>query len=246
LASATNGDVAFSAIEICRSNAGDAVAPGVDTNDEAIATDRQQFVVAAPVAPAVGEKFYARLSGADLVQVLDTSTTNDPSVAWSLASTGGSGHCNATVKANNPGKDLNPNDYGCATDGTLGGAGSVLVSNYGREYTVTANTSSTICKYNGIAKPATGSVAFPTFANLRVSSASMSLGGSAGLFGTVLNTTKRTESTLVTFTSIPANAVATIGFTLESTATATISACTTNNAGNSITVTAWNKPWDAP
>ncbi len=246
LASATDGDVAFSAIEIGRSNAGVAVSAGVDTDDEVAATDRQQFVVAAPVTPPVGEKFFARLSGADLVQVSDTSTTNDPSVAWSLTLTGSSGNCNATVKATNPGRDLNPNDYVCATDGTLGGPGSVLVSNYGREYTVSANTSSSICTYNGVAKAATGSVAFPTFANLGVTSASMSLGGPNGSFGTVLNSTKRTESTLVTFISIPTNAVATIGFTLEGTATATIASCTTDKNGNSITVTAWNKPWDAP
>jgi Tfp pilus assembly protein PilV len=246
MASSTNGDVAFSAIEIGRSNAGVAVSTGVDTDDETVATDRQQFVVTAPLAPPVGENFSVQLSGADLVQVSDTSTTNDPSVAWALTSTGGSGNCNATIKASNPGRDLNPNPYMCATDGTLGGAGSVLVGNYGREYTVSASTTSSICTYNGVAKTATASVAYPTFANLRVSSASMSLGGPNGSIGTPLNSTKRTESTLVTFTSIPKNAVATIGFTLEGTATATIAACTTDKNGNSITVTSWTKPWDAP
>lgn len=246
LAAATDGDVAFSAIEIGRSNAGVAVSTGVDTDDEVVTTDRQQFVVTAPSTPPVGENFTVELSGADLVQISDSSTTNDPSVAWALTSTGGSGNCNATVKASSPNRDLNPNPYMCATDGPLGGDGSVLVSNYGREYTVSATTTSTICTYNGVAKSATDTVAFPTFANMRVSSASMSLGGPNGSFGTVVNSTKRTESTLITFTAIPKDAVATIGFTLEGTATATIASCTTDKNGNSITVTSWNKPWDAP
>lgn len=247
LASATNGDVAFSAIQIGRSNAGVAVTPGVDTDDEAFATDRQQFVVTALATPQDGDTFFVRLTGSDLVRVSNTDTLDDPSVVWGLVLTGGSRNCDATVKLNNPGQDFNPSDYVCNTDGTLGGAGSVLVGNYNKELPpVSANTSSSICTYNGIAQPATGRVAFPTFADLRVSSASMSLGGPNGSFVPGPNPSKATETTLVTFTSIPENAVATIGFTLENTVTATIASCTTDKNGNAITVTAWNKPWEAP
>lgn len=243
LASASNGAVGFSAIAMTASNAGVAVSPGVDIEDEAVKTDRQQFVVTAPTAPPVGEKFTVQLGGSDLVQVADTNTTNDPSVAWAIASTGGSGNCNATLKLSNPGKDLNPNPYVCNTTSTLGVAGTVQISNYGREYPVTTTLTSTICTYKGVTKTATGSVAVPTFANLQVSSAS--IGGVAGTLS-VSNNTKRSESTVVKFALIPKDGVALIDFSLESTLSATIAACTTNQSGTSITVTAWNRPWDAP
>ncbi|MFC0678907.1 prepilin-type N-terminal cleavage/methylation domain-containing protein [Lysobacter korlensis] len=249
VASAVNGAVGFAAIEISPSNAGIAVYSGVDPDDEVVSSDRQEFVVSAPATPVVGKPFTVQLNGTTtaLLQITDDNTTNDPAVGWSVPSAPApsAGNCGATIKTTNPRKDTNPNPYVCNTTSPLGVAGTVLVSNYGREYTVSTTLSSSICTFNGVAQPATGTVAVPTFANLRVSSATVN--GVAGSFPAAgTPSAKRSESTEVSFASIPANAQVVIGFTLESTLSAQIAACTTNNAGNAITVTAWTKPWDAP
>lgn len=227
--SATNGSVADATAIITRSNAGVAITGGVDPDDDTVeAVDKQSFRVTASGGSGTGQSFSVKLIG--LPQTSDTNTSNDPSVAWSNAS--GSANCNATIKANNPNQDLDPNDYACSTYGPLGIATTARIANYFREYTVSQSMTA-ICTGNPASMTATAGV--PTFSNYAVSSAV--IGGTNATSITVTNDALNTEYTVVGFAAIASGNRVDATFTLTSTLQATIASCvaTRQNA---------NKPWE--
>lgn len=242
--SATNADEAFSMVEMGSSNSGVAIHSGIDLGDEVALTDRQKFVVSA-TGDGVGDKFSVILSGGDLVQISDTNTANDPSVAWATIAPLDSGNCNATVKLNNPGKDSNPNNYVCNTSAALGIAGSVTVSNYFREYESAPKTLTATCTSSGGPVSVTGTIAHPQFDNFQVDTAKV---------GTVAATTmatnsdgKKTESTTATFTSIPKDSIVTLTFVKQATIEATVTSCTASRQNTNqpwvFDSVVWNRSW---
>ena len=213
LATASGGAEAFAEAGIGLSNAGLAVTGGVDTADLSELTDAQEFTIAGTTTtPGEGDDFSARVSG--LPQVLDTNTSNDPAIAWSIGTE--FDNCIASIKLNNPGKDLDPNDYACNTFGTLGGAGSLTVANYFRETTV-ATESTTIfaqCHLNGVLTTVEAStVQVPALVNYVVSSATIN--GVAATAISAANDGTRSEATTISFASIPAGATAAITFATQ-------------------------------
>jgi prepilin-type N-terminal cleavage/methylation domain-containing protein len=233
------------------SNSGVAIASAVDPDDLNSATDRQVFVVSNGTGSGNGEKFAVVLGGAALVQVTDSNTTNDPAVAWGTSSS--AGNCDATYKLNNPNKDLNPNNYACNTSGLLGISGTVTVANYYREYTATTAKSFTYsCTDPTAATPTTvtvtGNLFPPLFDNLRIASAT--IGATGGTIGAATNDGKKTESTTVSFATIPANGTVQIGFVKDATLEATIASCTAWRKRSSdpwqFNDVVWTKSWELP
>lgn len=254
-ATATNAAPAFSMAKMGGSNSGVAIFSGIDPDDEIVLTDRQKFVVTAPVAPGVGDKFSVILGGTDLVQISDTNTSNDPSVAWATTAPADAGNCVATIKSSNPGKDLNPNNYVCSTSAALGILGSVTVSNYFRAYDSApkAPPSGTTCTGSSGSVVVTGTVAFPQFDNFRVNTAKVGLTLPSAVAATTTvatNDGKRTESTTSTFASIPKDSFVWVDFAKQATIEATIQSCTATYQNSSktwvIASVIWNKPWETP
>jgi type IV pilus modification protein PilV len=238
--SATNGSTSDSTAIITRSNAGVAIAPPVDpADDTAEAIDKQNFRVVASGGSGSGQSFSVRLAG--LPQTSDDSTSNDPAVAWLNAT--GNANCNATVKLNNPNRDLNPNDYVCATYGPLGISTTVRLASYFREYTVSQSMTHT-CGTQLV----TGTLDRPTFDNYAVSSAV--IGGTAATTLTVANDGKTTESTDAVFASVAASDRVDVTFGAPTVIEATIASCvaTQQNANKpwEFSNVVWNKPWLTP
>lgn len=231
LSSASNGASVDAAAKISRSNAGVAIASPVDPDDAAATgSDKQEFHVVASGSTA-GQNFTVQLIG--LPQTADTSTSNDPAVAWTNAT--GSANCNASF-ANNG--DKNPNDYSCNTYGALGISTTVRIANYFREYTVSQSMTFT-CAGETVAS--TDNVARPTFANYALSSAA--IGATNALTITPTNDTYNTEYSDATFASVASGARVDATFSLTTTQQATIVSCTTNGGHNQINNIVWSKPW---
>ncbi len=226
---ATNGSTSDATAIITRSNAGVAIASPVDPSDQsASANDKQEFRVASS-SVGTGQLFTVRLTG--LPQTADTSTSNDPAVAWTNAT--GNANCNGSF-ANNGDKD--PNDYGCNTFGTLGIATTIRVANYFREYTVSQSMTAT-CG----GQTATDTVARPTFSNYSVSSATV--GGLPASTIVVSNDAKTTEFTDAVFASVASGSRVDLAFTETAVLQASIVSCTTNGGRNQINNIVWGKSW---
>ena len=235
--SATNGSTADATAIITRSNAGVAIAAAVDPADDSLeGIDKQQFRVTASGGGTNGENFTVRSTG--LPQTADDNTTNDPAVAWTNAT--GNANCNATVKLNNPNKDLDPNDYACNTFGTLGIATSVRFANYFREYTVSQTMTGTCGS-----QPVSNTVDRPTFANYAVASATV--GGVAATILVVSNDAKTTEYTDAAFAVMPSGGLVSATFTLTATLQASIASCvaTRQNANSAweFSNVVWTRSW---
>lgn len=230
LSNAANGATADATAIITRSNAGVAIAEAVDPGDDAAeAVDKQQFRVTAS-GSATGENFSVRLIG--LPQTSDTNSSNDPAVAWLNAT--GNANCNATVKLNNPNKDLDPNDYACNTYGTLSIATNLTVSNYfGVDKT---QLTSQTCL--GV----TESYQTPKLINYSVSAAA--IGGVPATSITATGDNTSSESTEIAFALIAASNRVDLTFANQNNgAWATIKTCTLNGGGNKIQTITWNESW---
>lgn len=248
LASAQNDDVAYASAMVTRSNTGVAVvAQGVDPEDDLVwsletdeanaanwVTDRQRFRVSAPDGTGGTEMFWVRLLG--LPHTVDKETTNDPHVDWFVSTSAGS--CGGTFSSR---KDTDPNDYSCNNTPTLGGAGTVRVSEYYMELSESVFVSET-CDYQGSPVSVSGTVSRPYFRNFQVGSASVD--GVAGTLS-VASDGKVTEATGISFSALPANGVVSVSFTEQPRINATLASCTAIKRGNSYdfgTIT-WNRSW---
>lgn len=233
--SASNGATSDAVALITRSNAGVAIAEGVDPADDAAeASDKQNFRVTASGGSGSGQSFSVRLSG--LPQTSDDNSSNDPAVAWLNAT--GNANCNATVKLNNPNRDLDPNDYACNTFGALGIATTVTVRNY-HQVSTTQSTSQT-CTVGG--KTVTESYPTPRLVNYAVSAATV--GGTPAISITTSNDNTPEESTVVQFAAVAEGSVVLLTFTNQNNgAWATIRSCTLNGGGNKIQSITWNEAW---
>ena len=90
---------------------------------------------------------------------------------------------------------------------------------------------------------ATDTVAVPTFRNFQVTSAAIA--GVSGSIQSPLFDGKTTETTSISFASIPAGGLVLVGLTEQtgSPTYATITSCTTNGGHNKISNIVWDKPW---
>lgn len=243
LGTANNTDRADANAAITPSNAGLAISiSGIDPLDDVDKEDAQPFLISAS-GDSSGGSFRVELSG--LPQVSDANTSNDPAIGWAVSTE--SGNCNATVAK----KDPDPNPYVCATTVDLGGAGSLLLTNYflgggdNDEYAVSQSvTASCTDEGDGNTYSVTATVVVPTFQNYAVTSAA--IGVVPGTIGLPVNDAKETESTTVDFATISQDDIVSIGFTLQGTLQATISSCTTNGGHNQINNIVWTKPWELP
>lgn len=235
--SASNGSVADATAIITRSNSGVAIGEAVDPQDDlAEGVDKQAFRVVALTGNVTGQNFSVRVVG--LPQTGDTNTSNDPAIAWTNAT--GNANCNATVKLNNPNKDLDPNDYACSTFGLLGISTTVRFASYFREYTVSQTMTHTCGT-----QPVTATIDRPTFSNFAVSSATVGGTPASGL--SVVNDGKTTEYTDASFDSIASGALVTANFSVTATLQASIASCVAvrKNANSNweFSNVVWNRPW---
>lgn len=236
------------------SNSGVAISAPIDPDEVAEGTfaDKQPFAIADATTPVDGDSFAVSLQG--LPQTGDANTSNDPSVAWAAGSA--FGNCAGTVSRH----DDNPNNYICDTTVDPLANGSITVSNYYREYTVSASRTIT-CQFNGTPKTITATLDVPTFANYAVTEARYLTVGSAdpqavqGTFDTPQETNSglKTEATRISFAPLPSTVppitdanqyLIQVTFGTPTLVSATVISCETNNAGNQVRNIVWSKPWE--
>ena len=241
------------ASSIGKSNAGVAISAAIDPDDEStegVFVDKQLFTVGGATVPTNGDKFAVALFG--LPQTADNNTSNDPALAWATSTE--FGNCGGTVSRH----DDNPNNYVCNTTVDLGD-GSITVSSYYREYTVSASQTVT-CSFNGTPKSVTATLDVPTFADYAVSSAQyFPLGNAApqsvqGTFDSPreVNPGTKAESTRISFSPLPSELPANdptqflihVNFGTPAILTATVTSCETNNSGSQVRNIVWSKPWE--
>ena len=194
---------------------------GVDPTDDAdTLSDAQPFTVGG--STATGPTFDVRVSGGGA----------NPFVFFTL----GSDVDKECLKPAN-----SDNHCVTATGTLLPQPGSVKVSNYWLETTTTHSVTA-----NCGGQTATDTIAVPLFRNYAVTAASIS--GVAGVVGAAVNDGKTSESTAITFSSIPAGALVLITLAEQagSPTEATIASCTTNGGRNKIQNIVWTKPWTQP
>lgn len=195
---------------------------GVDlTDDSATATDVQPFEVGGTPNTGTGDEFSVRIIGGGL----------NPFVFYTITSTADSGECFKPATG----------DRSCTTNSTLPQAGSVRLEQYWSETTTNMEPPGQCDSGAGVMVNVKGREDVPTFVNYAVTAASGS-----GTIGTAVNNGKVTESTTISFVTIPADAIVTLTLTTEgSVQYATPTTCTVGNGGNT-TVTGWAKPWELP
>lgn len=216
---------------IRRSNSGVAVNTGasftgfdgVDPGDNTtIASDAQPFQVGGIVN--TGPTFDVRVSGGGLNPFVFFTMLTDIDKEC-LKPAGGDHRCVT------------------ATGTVLPQAGSIKLANYGSETNTARSVTATCTKPNGSTVSVTQDIDVPTFNNYFVDAASIN--GSPGTIGAPVNDNRTTETTTITFGSIPANGLVLVTLAAQtgSPTYATVQSCTTNGAGTTLVVTAWNKPW---
>jgi type IV pilus modification protein PilV len=239
---ANAGLTSYAAAAIGKSNAGLASSSGIDTQDQAVRTDRQKFVVNSTSGAGNGDQFQLRL--ATLPQISDQNTANDPAAYWSVDSSADA--CLATINGDPSAGtiDYNPNNYICNTYSTLGAiGGSITLSSYYREYFVSKSMSATCTGASG-AQSATGIVDVPTFEDYAVSSAVIGATAATGTPPyTVANAGKKTETTTIAFSIIPSGGIVDVAFGSPTLLEATIASCTTVD-GTQINSITWTKSWE--
>lgn len=212
-----------------RSNAGIAVSTtfsavaGVDPDDAAsIASDVQAFEVGGTPGQTTGDDFFVTISGGGAnpfaFYILGTDT----------------GECVKQATGTRP----------CTTNSTLPMAGSVRLENYWIETMTTRRINNAACTdKQGRAQTASDDLEVPTFHNYMVQSAS--IGGTAGSIGTSVNDGRKSETTTITFASIPVNATVAVMLAEQtgSPTYATIASCIANNS-TKIDSVIWNRPWE--
>lgn len=229
---AANGAEADATSSIGRSNSGLAVGVSSDPEDEdSVGRDSQSFrVVSGSTGGPVGgdgQAFSVRLSG--LPQTADNNGSNDPAVAWVNQS--GLANCTGTFTGNN---DRNPNDYACVTFAQLGVDTTVTVANYFR---VDASQSRSLT-----CGTLTVNYATPRLVNYRVST--ISVNGVASGVAAASQDNSAQETTAISLTALPANALVELGFADENNgAWATVKTCQLNGGGNQIKSVTWNEAW---
>lgn len=232
--------------KIGMSNAGMAAARGVDLDDEAgNSVDRQPFVVGGTTPPGSGDKFSVQLVG--LAQILDANSQNDPAITWAVGSTD-AGNCDPAVSETDP----NPNDYACITYGSLGigVSGSITLGNYFRATTVATDSADlfTQCHLNGVLTTVEPSIVqVPALENYVVSSATIN-GVDAPPMPSAKDGT-RLETTTISFTDIPVDALVTVTFAAQTTSPgspilAQFVSCTATQANENGPVLLNNIVWD--
>jgi type II secretory pathway pseudopilin PulG len=92
-------------------------------------TDSQAFTI---TGTATSSEFFANLTG--LLQTSNTSTTDDPSVTWTVSAT--SGQCSSSFSKNN---DTDPNPYDCVTTVALATPMVVTIGSYNQVTTQSVN-----------------------------------------------------------------------------------------------------------
>lgn len=213
-----------------RSNSGvaiNAVLPvalgGVDpTDDNDTVSDVQPFTVGG--GSSTGPTFDVRVSGGG----------SNPFVFFTL----GSDVDKECLKPAN-------SDNHCVTaSGTvLPQGGSVKLSNYWVETTASGTIPNLTC--TGQTQAITIAT-WPIFRNYEVTAAAVN--GTPGTIGQPVNDNKTSETTSVTFASIPANGLVTVTLTEQagSPTFATIQSCTTKAGGTQLNKIFWTKPWTLP
>ena len=225
---ASNGSV------IRTSNSGvavnDDILGAVDTNGDATTNaDSQSFLVGpgGGTGGGTGDTFLASISGGG----------SNPYLAFLIG--GVAGNCT-----------FNGSQFSCPTNTTLPSAGTMTLSNYNQESTVSYTLNlSTQCTYVGqgnFNNPGSLTVQRPVFTNFGVNA--VTNGGTVSWVVTA-NAGKTTEETTITLSAIPKSTVATIGVTLTADASqqlATLASCTydkgTGNAAVLKTIS-WTRSW---
>jgi hypothetical protein len=132
-------------------------------------------------------------------------------------------------------------DHHCVTSSSvlLPQAGSIRIGNYWIETTTPRSLTATCA-----GQVATDTVAVPTFHNYEVVAATMN-GVSGSIGAPPANDGLTTETTAITFASIPLGgfALVTLAEQTGSPAYASITSCTTNGGHNKINNIVWSKPW---
>jgi hypothetical protein len=197
------------------------VDPGDDTS---VATDVQPFQVGGVVN--TGPAFDVRVSGGG----------GNPFVFFTILS-------DVNQECLKPANS----DHHCVTSTgtTLPQAGSIKVSNYWQETTVSKSVTATCTNNQGNPVSTTATVSVPTFHNYAVTAAS--IGGVNGTIGSPVNDAKKTESTTVDFTAITANGLILVTLSEQSGSPidATVASCTTNGSGKMNQIV-WTKSWELP
>jgi prepilin-type N-terminal cleavage/methylation domain-containing protein len=240
LATAANAATADSLAWMKPSNTGLAISDrGVDLEDDADQNekrDAQAFVVSASSGSGSGGRFSVNVIG--LPQTSDKNTSNDPAIAWALDAS--NGNCNASLGKN----DTDPNSYVCNTTSALGVAGSVMVTNYFREFEQSESMTATCSSTSGNVT-VTDTVARPYFANYAVSG--LTLNGVAVAPPAPIADGTRDESTTASFAQIPQDAIVNFTFSLQGNIGATIQSCTATRKNSNQPWTfqniVWNYPW---
>lgn len=208
---------------------------GVDpTDNSVVGTDVQPFQVGGASNPGVD--FFVNITGGGPA----------PHVFFTITATGENAECIKNANGIRPCTVINS---------TLPQAGSIRLQDYSLDTTVATNTTTVLngiqCTYNG--SPVTiqtngqnATIDVPAFRNYYVSAVGgITASGSPPY--TVANDGKKSETTLVTFESIPAGATATVTLTQQagSPILATLVSCTaTLDKGKYYFGTGtWNKPW---
>jgi hypothetical protein len=145
-------------------------------------------------------------------------------------------------------------NHRCTTNTTLPLGGSVRVEHYWQETTISTDTTAVLgsvqCTYNGTAVSIQtngqhGNLDVPSFRNYYVSAAS--IGGTPGTIGSPVDDAKNTETTTVSFASIPKDGVVSITLTEQagSPIKAVLTACTATKQGNNyyFETGTWTKSW---
>lgn len=200
---------------------------GVDPSDESsTASDSQAFVIGGagnPGTPSTGDDFYATITGGGVSPFLFYTIGND------------TGEC-----INESGKKR------CGTNTTLPAGVTLVLSNYWTESTDKREPESAAgdgkCESSSGRVAIKGQVDVPEFTDYRVSGATV-----GGVAGTVQNPAtnpgKASETTTITFGSVPADATVSIALTAESPKQyAKATTCLVGNGGQT-TITGWSYPW---
>jgi Tfp pilus assembly protein PilV len=203
--------------------------------DEPTVSDLQAYTVGGSTTPpSTGDEFYVALSGGG----------TNPYAFYVIGS-----DTNECIKPTSGNRR-------CSTNSTLPAAGSIRLEHYWQETTIATSTSTVLgsvqCTYKG--SPVTiatngqhSTIDVPSFRNYAVTGVS---GGSGASIATALNDAKATETTLVTFTSIPKAGTITVTLTEQtgSPIKAVLTACTATAQGNNyyFETGTWTKSWLVP
>jgi prepilin-type N-terminal cleavage/methylation domain-containing protein len=191
---------------------------GVDPDDNAVLADAQAFEVRSSAGPAFG----VRVAGGG----------GSPFVYFTLGT-------DVDVECLKPAGT----DHKCvtATGTTLPQPGSIRLSNYWVETTLSRSVTATCGD-----RTATATIAVPIFRNYEVTAAA--IGALAGTIAPPVNDNRTSESTTIAFGAIGAGdrIDVTLAEQVGSPTEATIVSCTTNGGRNQINTIVWNKPWTQP